>query len=221
MTDNNRAVFEQRGTSLTALDDFPTPPWATRALMEYVLKPVGYDPCANVLEPACGRGHMARTLQEYFDTVTVSDLAEYGQTNMFIDYLNYVFKPHNWIITNPPFKAAHRFIEKALTEATHGVAMFVRTAFLEGQDRYLNLYQHKKPNIIAQFAERVVLHEGVCRDPDKMYQDAETGLWKKPSTATSYAWLVWYVKQPVKGSFSQFMWIPPQRVELTRINDYV
>ena len=43
------AVMAQRKESRRSLDDFPTPPWATRALVEHVLKPMGwYEPDALV-----------------------------------------------------------------------------------------------------------------------------------------------------------------------------
>jgi hypothetical protein len=60
------AVMAQRIEAQDSLDDFPTPPWATRALIEHVLggkKRVKSQVC---LEPACGSGHMAKVLSEYF-----------------------------------------------------------------------------------------------------------------------------------------------------------
>ena len=58
----------QRNEALDSFDDFPTPPWATRALMEHVLnlKKVQTMTCR---EPACGRGYMSKVLEEYFKTV--------------------------------------------------------------------------------------------------------------------------------------------------------
>jgi hypothetical protein len=48
---------------------------------------------------------------------------------------DYLFGPHahfshtDWTITNPPFKLAEQFIERALSLSRHGVAMIVRAAF--------------------------------------------------------------------------------------------
>ena len=39
----SHAVVARRHEPLTSLDDFPTPPWATRALMEHVIKPSELD----------------------------------------------------------------------------------------------------------------------------------------------------------------------------------
>ena len=72
------AVMAQRIEAQDNLDDFPTPPWATRALIEHVLggkKRVKSQVC---LEPACGSGHMAKVLSEYFGKVKAADIHPYG-----------------------------------------------------------------------------------------------------------------------------------------------
>ena len=76
MQNTSHAVMAQRVEPASSLDDFPTPPWATRALVEYVLdKPALAS--MSCLEPACGRGHMAVTLAECFGSVTSSDVFDY------------------------------------------------------------------------------------------------------------------------------------------------
>lgn len=51
------AVMNQRSEALDAADDFPTPPWATRALAQSVLPTLGLAlEGARVWEPAAGRG---------------------------------------------------------------------------------------------------------------------------------------------------------------------
>src|SRR4051794_27246804 len=79
------AVMAQRVEAHDSLDDFPTPPWATRALIKHVLFPYlgGFAPDQQVArmrcwEPACNRGYMARPLVEYFKRVWTSDVADYG-----------------------------------------------------------------------------------------------------------------------------------------------
>jgi hypothetical protein len=63
------AVMQQRSEPHDSLDDFPTPPWATRALCEFLLFN-GYEiENCTVREPAANRGHMVRPLQEYFASV--------------------------------------------------------------------------------------------------------------------------------------------------------
>ena len=81
------------------------------------------------------------------------------------------------------------------------------------------------PTTIAYFAERVILHEGVLRDPDVDYWDWSLnggpgrqggGGWRAPSTATGSIWLVWIKDGPRQPP----MWIPPCRLQLTRPGDY-
>jgi hypothetical protein len=59
------AVMAQRREPPDALDYFPTPPWATRALFEHVLPALGIDGVGTVWEPACGEGHMAAVIGEF------------------------------------------------------------------------------------------------------------------------------------------------------------
>jgi hypothetical protein len=59
------AVTAQRIEPNDSREDFPTPPWATRALIEHVIGKLGLG-SMSCLEPACGAGHMAKALKEYF-----------------------------------------------------------------------------------------------------------------------------------------------------------
>ena len=203
----NYAVTAKRHDSKDSLDDFPTPPWATRALIQHV---IGVDRVKdqNVWEPAANRGYMARALNEYFASVAESDIHDYGYCGV-TDFLN-SYGMHgyfNWIITNPPFNKAQQFIEVAQKTATDGVAMLVRTSFLEGIMRYNTMFLHNPPDIVAQFSERVPMVKG--------------RLDKKASTATSYCWLVWYIDdlQDIEKS-TILTWIPPCRKALERDGDY-
>jgi hypothetical protein len=187
------------------LDDFPTPPWATRALCEWLKGYWKNDPLTDFTccEPAANRGHMVKPLSEYFGGIMASDIHDYGAGYQVEDYL---FPNHdvvsNWTITNPPFRLAGQFIEKALAQSSHGVAMIVRTAFLEGVGRYNGLFSKNPPSFVLQFSERVVIHKGK--------------LSAKGSTATAYCWLVW-----IKGeNGTHFDWIAPCRKRLERISDY-
>lgn len=205
----NYAVAARRLSPTDASDDFPTPPWATRALIEHV---IGRDwsEGRTCWEPAANRGYMARALQEYFHHVLESDIVDYGDGNV-IDFLsvqsNKTDPNIHWIITNPPFNKAQQFIEKAQEIATEGVAMLVRTSFLESVMRYHTLFMHNAPDIVAQFSERVPMVKGRY-DP-------------KASTATSYAWLVWYAGPKEANHKTILMWIPPCRKELERKEDCV
>ena len=206
---DNYAVSARRLSPTGEHDDFPTPPWATRALIEHVIGKewVRFRVC---WEPAANRGYMSRVLQEYFEYVLESDIVDYGDGNV-VDFLSVEDNQNrpviHWIITNPPFNKAQQFIEKAQSIATDGVAMLVRTSFLEGIMRYQTMFMHNAPDIVAQFSERVPMVKGRY-DP-------------KASTATSYAWLVWYAGPKEANKQTVLMWIPPCKRELMREGDDV
>src|SRR3954467_12967101 len=84
----SHAVMAQRAEAKDSLDDFPTPPWATRALIEHVIGDKGDLAGMSCLEPACGRGAMANVLKDYFGTVQASDVHDYGYGSRQ-DFLTY------------------------------------------------------------------------------------------------------------------------------------
>lgn len=199
------AVMAQRIDSKESLDDFPTPPWATRALVEHVLgnkQPLATMSC---LEPACGVGHMAKVLREYFAEVRCSDIHPYG----YGDVGDFIQAPcaansTDWVITNPPFRLAEDFILKALKVARHGVAMLTRTVFIESVGRYERLFRETPPTKFAQFTERVPMVKG--------------RLDQKASTATGYSWIVWEMNK--REAAPLLVWIPACRKQLEKTSDY-
>jgi hypothetical protein len=205
MQNTSHAVMAQRYEPADSADDFPTPPWATRALIEHV---IGVDHARGLscLEPACGRGYMARPLAEYFGSVSASDAHHYGFAPVR-DFLSYPFEAlsHDWVITNPPFRLAEEFVERAMTVAKMGVAILARTVFLESIGRYENIFSHNPPTKFAQFTERVPMVKGRV-DP-------------KASTATGYAWFVW--ERDAEVEHPRLMWVPPCRRALERPRDNV
>jgi hypothetical protein len=204
MQNRSHAVMAQRTESPNSPDDFPTPPWATRALIEHILgkSELGSFSC---LEPAAGRGYMARPLTEYFATVEAADAYPYGFCPIR-DFLSYPYEAgsHDWVITNPPFRLAEEFVERALVVARKGVAILARTVFLESSGRYQRIFSHTPPTKFAQFVERVPMIKGRV-DP-------------RASTATGYAWLVW--EKNAEIPFPRLMWVPPCRKQLERPGDY-
>jgi hypothetical protein len=202
------AVMQQRSEPHDSLDDFPTPPWATRALLEYLSDVEGEDFSRMVCrEPAANRGHMVKPLREYFATVEASDAHDYGAGFPVADYLFPEPLSHvDWTITNPPFKLAEQFILRALSTSRRGVAMIVRSAFLEGVGRYERLFSTRRPAFVMQFAERVVMHKG--------------RLAPEGSTATAYCWIVWWGHEIPSGVPPQMRWIAPCRKRLERAGDY-
>jgi hypothetical protein len=207
-----RSVNAGRIEPSDSLDFFPTPPWATRALIETVLGDRSEEFAAlTVWEPACGEGHISGVLEEYFGTVIATDIFDYSQdgrsppswrgkldflgTDSTVDDMAESEEP-DWIISNWPFSGeidrALACTLRALPLARKGVAAFVRTQWLEGSARYRELFRPNPPTLVAQFVERVPLHKGRW-EPDG-------------DTLAQYCWLIWLKDE--LGPTGMF-WIPP------------
>jgi len=204
MQNKSHAVMAQRIEAGDSPDDFPTPPWATRGLIEYILKPKAALASMTCLEPACGAGHMAKVLGEYFHEVHCSDAYDYG----YAPVRNFLTAPSqlnsfDWVITNPPFRLAEEFVLRSLKIARRGVAILARTVFIESVGRYETIFRRSPPSKFAQFTERVPMVRG--------------RLDKKATTATGYAWLVW---EKAASGAPRLMWVPPCRKKLEREGDY-
>lgn len=195
------AVMAGRNPGADGLDFFPTPPWATRALVHEILAPRGWaDPGMSCWDPACGAGHMARPLAEFFNFVRASDIADYGYGDRRdLDFTGERLQwdwQADWIITNPPFVMAQEFLNSAMHLARVGVALLVRLQWLEGVDRYNTIFgAGRRPVLVCPFAERVAMIEGAY-DPDA-------------SSATAYAWFVWRRRARTAADDTGVRWIPP------------
>ncbi len=204
MQNKSHAVMAQRTEAKDSLDYFPTPPWATRALIEHVVKAGGELRQQTCLEPACGAGHMAKVLAEYFGEVKSSDIEDYKYGEVK-DFLNHPIAAGSvdWVITNPPFRLAEEFVLRSLKLARKGVAMLTRTVFIESVGRHERLFLKYPPAKFAQFTERVPMVKG--------------RLDRKASTATGYGWLVW---ENGHSGQTQLVWIPRCRKALELEGDY-
>lgn len=204
MQNKSHAVMAQRVEPKSSLDDFPTPPWATRALLEHIIGPKQLKRM-TCLEPACNRGFMVEPLREYFKDVRASDIFDYGYGEV-ADFVGgaYGDQSFDWVITNPPFKLAEDFFFEAKRVARRGVALLTRTVFIESVGRYERLFSKFPPTTFAQFVERVPMVKGRVD--------------KKASTATGYGWLVWDMQQ--SGTVTSLGWVPPCRKSLERSSDY-
>jgi hypothetical protein len=183
-----------------AREFFPTPPWAARAGGELInaIDPPPEGTKWWAWEPACGEGHMAHGLTDYFAHVHATDIHDYSSLGAsapggselqhgppldFLDPAADLVDNADWIVTNPPFGLAGEFVRAGLRRARRGVAILARTALLESAARYPLFFGAGGINgtaslyAIAPFFERVPMTLGRW-DP-------------KASTATAYAWFVW------------------------------
>ena len=131
----------------------------------------------HIWEPACGDGHLSKVLEEKGYNVYSTDLIDRGYGVGGMDFLaeNRVFQGD--IITNPPYKYAREFVEKALDLVPPGnkVAMFLKLTFLEGNARR-ELFRNKPPQAVYVSSAR--LECGKNGD--------FTG-----RSSVAYAWFVW------------------------------
>ncbi len=220
------AVMQQRSEPHDSLDDFPTPPWATRSLCEKLLSHGEPLRAQTAWDPCCNRGYMAKPAAEYFKSVYASDVHDYGWEGQdaVADFLidGVADAPSvDWVVMNFPFRLGQEFIERGLEVARRGVAVFARTAFVEGQTRYEQLFRDHPESLFMPFVERVVLWKGVLLDPDvKIWRwNEKKGKFvnEKPTSATSYCWLVFTHDRPKFGKVDR---IGIVRKSLTRAGDY-
>lgn len=200
------AVMQRRVEPQDSLDDFPTPPWATRAALRFLAGKGVAVAAASCREPCANRGYMVRPLEEAFHVVHASDVFDYGAGYPVRDYLFGLedeICATDWTFMNPPFRLATEFIQRALRRSRVGVAAIVRTSFLEGIERYETLYKVTPPWVVAQHVERVPMVKGRY-DPEA-------------TTATSYSWLFWRTDTTERLPVD---WIPPCRRQLERASDY-
>ncbi|PNU02488.1 methyltransferase [Novosphingobium guangzhouense] len=215
------AVMQQRAEPHDSLDDFPTPPWATRAICEFVTG-LGFDlAMSDCREPCANRGHMVKPLREVFGYVMASDVHDYGHGFPVKDYL---FGPDShwdhtdWTFINPPFRLAREFIERAQRLSRVGVSVIARTSFSEGQTRAAEMFIPHPPSFELQFSERVVMLKGrLVRAGAIDPAAAKPGT--KASTATSYSAFIW-LKRDAAPADTRKRWIAPCRLRLEREGDY-
>lgn len=203
-----RSLMNSRVQPPDDLDYSPTPPWASRALLQVVLPHLGQSLTGTtVLEPACGEGHISAVLHEASPlAVWASDIWDYSVDGVsppgWVGKRDYLADDEttdgvDWVITNSPFGAkAEAFALRALADAQVGVAMFVRLGWLASNGRYERLFSVHPPTLLAIFAEDVPLH---------------MGRWEpQGSTASDYIWIIWIKDAEPRAPF----WVPPKQRQL-------
>jgi hypothetical protein len=152
---------------------FPTPAWATEALLARV---TFTNP---VWECAAGSGAMADVLAKAGYAVLASDLCDRGNPSIQsgVDFLSVPTVRVGSVITNPPFSLAEEFIAKALDCADHRVAMLLRLAFLEGQRRKI-LWTSTPLEQVLVFSRRLSFGRAVKID-------------ENANGKIAFAWFVW------------------------------
>lgn len=174
----------KRFADLHGPDFFPTPAWATHALIEN--EP--FD--GEIWECACGNGAMAEVLGKRGNPVVSSDLFDRGYGDAGEDFLISGRRSDN-IVTNPPYNSAEGFVQAGLQKSQRKLALLLRLAFLEGGNRQRTIFNKSPPARVWVFSERITFYP----------LNAE----RKGSGTTAYAWFVWD-KEATAGT--ELRWLP-------------
>lgn len=183
----------KRFADLDGPDFYPTPAWATRALLESET----FE--GDVWECACGDGAMAKVIEEAGHTVHGSDLYDRGYGEAGVDFLQADWCADN-IITNPPFNAAEGFARTGVRLARKKFALLLRLAFLEGANRAKTIFAETPPSRVWVFSERITFYPA--------------GAVQGGSGTTAYAWFVW--DKSYSGS-TELKWLKPGFKAASRI----
>ncbi|MCH5323981.1 MAG: NAD(P)-dependent oxidoreductase [Eubacterium sp.] len=150
--------------------------------MELLLEVERFNPL--IWEPACGGGHLSEVLRKHKYSVISTDLYPQGYgSNKPFDFLSdKVTYFSGDIITNPPYKYAIEFVQKALdiVRPSGKVAMFLKLLFLETNKRR-KLFEEQPFKTLYVSSGRI---RCAMNGDFEQYKDAGGG-------ATAYGWFVW------------------------------
>ena len=182
---NKKSTFVQLGASnhiekeREQNDFYATDPKALEIFLDK-LKEDGIELHLHIWECACGQGHLSKVLKNKGYDVFNTDIIDRGYNDKILDFL--LQKNENFscdILTNPPYKYAQEFVEKALEIQADGyyTIMFLKIQFLEGQARQ-KLFKKYPPKYVYVNSTRQL-----C---------AMNGEFEKyKATAICYCWYIW------------------------------
>jgi hypothetical protein len=175
----------KRFADLDGPDFFPTPAWATHALID------SERFAGDIWESACGNGAMSQVLETTGRTVISSDLFDRGYGDAGEDFLKPRRSADN-IVTNPPYNAAEGFVQSGVGHAKRKFALLLRLAFLEGANRANTIFARYPPSRVWVFSERITFYPA--------------GAVQKGTGTTAYAWFVWDKDAPTG---TELKWFKP------------
>lgn len=175
----------KRFADLSGPDFFPTPAWATHALIDNER----FE--GEIWESACGNGAMSKVLALAASSVPSSDLFDRGFGDVGVDFLESTRCADN-IVTNPPYNAAEGFVRSGIKLARRKFALLLRLAFLEGANRANTIFAISPPSRVWVFSERITFYPA--------------GAVQQGSGTTAYAWFVWDKDAP---SGTELKWFRP------------
>jgi hypothetical protein len=177
-------ITNRRRSAHNGADFFPTPKWATYALLDNE-KFEG-----DIWEPACGNGAMARVLG-IENNVLATDLDYRGYGQGGVDFLKNTNNVDN-IVTNPPYNLAEEFVHQGIKRSRYKLALLLRMAFVESASRHRTLFSKHPPSRLWAFTERITFYPG--------------GVKTAGSGTTAYAWFVW---DKAHDGATELCWLKP------------
>lgn len=177
-TGNGNSIFKIVGASSHVAHDradydyYATDPKAA----ELLLRVEKFSP--KIWECACGERHLADVFVKHGHEVRASDIVD-RCGNEVHDFLG--MGAEEWdgdIITNPPYRYALEFVQRALQTVGdgHKVAMFLKLLFLEGKERK-QFFLSYPPKVVYVSSSRL--------------KCAMDGVFDGKGSAVCYAWFVW------------------------------
>lgn len=175
---------EERETN----DYYATDPHALEIFLDK-LKEDNIELHYNIWECACGQGHLSKLLKQRGYEVYSTDLVDRGYGIGQVDFLQEVGSNLKTdILTNPPYKYAKEFVEKALNIQADGyyTIMFLKIQFLEGQARKEMFKKYPIKYVYVNSTRQLCAMNGEFE--------------KYKTTAICYCWYIWekgYKGEPI------------------------
>ena len=150
----------KRFADLSGPDFFPTPPWATFALID------NEKFSGEIWECACGDGSMSRVLKQTGQPVHSSDLYDRGYGEVGVDFLHATRTADN-IVTNPPYNCAEGFVASGFRLANRKFALLLRFVWDKEASPGRTELKWFEPGYKAKFAQlrHVLLEAHQVRGP--------------------------------------------------------
>lgn len=173
------AGWQQRSQQEREIHDYyATEPKAAEFLLQL-------DDFDDIWECACGGGHLAEVFLRGGKLAMATDKYDQGysfEADGLVDFLEYEGEWGGDIVTNPPYKYAGQFIEKAMSilEDGHKLALFLPIRYLASRARKAIFTKYPPYKVWVASSRLLCAING----------DFEST--KGKGSAVDYAWFIWH-----------------------------
>ena len=175
------------GYERAADDYYVEPRWAVEAMLDAVGPINGW-----IWDPACGGGTIPSACASRGIRAIGTDIVQRAPGFGRFDFLEETQLRAPTIISNPPFRLAEAFVRHALELRARRVVLLCCLAFLEGRERYRELFEQSPPAEVLVHCRRVSMPPGGTDIPAR-------------GGSTAFAWYVW---QEGKRGEPVLRWLP-------------